>query len=146
MPSPASQSETLTRLEGVRVLVADDTPCVRQALTDILESAGAAVTAVGSAEAALTALQSERPDVLVSDLAMPQKDGYWLIGQVRALSQERGGATPAAALTAHGPEHRAGVLSAGFQCYVQKPLGICELVGIVALLALKEEIRCNSDS
>jgi len=126
-------------LEGVRVLVAEDTPYVRQALTDILESAGAAVTAVGSAEAALAALQIERPDVLLSDLSMPGKGGYWLIEQVRALPRERGGATPAAALTAYtGPEHRASVLRAGFQYHVEMPVGFLELTGVVAILALKE--------
>src|SRR5438552_9163704 len=126
-------------LYGVRVLVADDAPYVRQALTDILESVGAAVTAVGSAEAALAALQAERPDVLLSDLAMPGKGGYWLIGQVRALPPERGGVTPAAALTAFtGPEHRASVLRAGFQLHVEKPVGLDALIQAVAMLALKE--------
>ena len=124
-------------LYGVRVLVADDAPYVRQALTDILESVGAAVTAVGSAEAALAALQAERPDVLLSDLSMPGKGGYWLIGQVRALPRERGGATPAAALTGAGPEHRASVLHAGFQYHLEKPLGVHELVETVAGLALQ---------
>ena len=125
-------------LYGVRVLVADDAPYVRQVLTDILESVGAAVTAVGSAEAALAALQAERPDVLLSDLSMPGKGGYWLIGQVRALPRERGGATPAAALTgATGPEHRASVLHAGFQYHLEKPLGVHALVETVASLALR---------
>jgi CheY-like chemotaxis protein len=97
---------------------------------------------VASAEAALSALQSARPDVLVSDISMPGKGGYWLIGQVRALSSEAGGATPAAALTGFtGPEHRDTVLRAGFQYHVEKPLGLLKLVGIVAILARKEEIR-----
>jgi CheY-like chemotaxis protein len=138
MATPALRLDHGVRLQGVRVLVADDAPYVRQALTDILESAGAAVTAVGSAEAALAALQAERPDVLVSDLSMPGNGGYWLIGQVRALPRERGGATPAAALTAEtGPERRASVLRAGFQHHVEKPIGILELVEVVATLALK---------
>lgn len=127
------------RLDGVRVLVVDDTPCVLQVVTAILEEDGATVTAVSSAEEALGYLQEERPHVLLSDLAMPGRGGYWLIGQVRALPAERGGATPAAALTAFtGPEHRASVLRAGFQYHVEKPVGARELVGIVAILALKE--------
>lgn len=126
------------RLDGVRVLVVDDTPCVLQVVTAILEEDGAIVTAVSSAEEALGYLQEERPHVLLSDLAMPGRGGYWLIGQVRALPAERGGATPAAALTAFtGPEHRASVLRAGFQYHVEKPVGARELVGIVAILALK---------
>jgi len=109
-------------------------------VTDILECAGATVTAVDSAEDALDILQRERPNVLLSDLSMPEgKDGYWLIGQVRALPPERGGTTPAAALTGYtGPEHRASVLRAGFQYHVEMPVGILELTGVVAILALKE--------
>jgi CheY-like chemotaxis protein len=137
MTTSASPSVNGACLHGVRVLVADDASYVRQAVTDILESVGAVVTTVGSAEAALTALQAEPPDVLVSDLSMPGKGGYWLIGQVRALPRERGGATPAAAFTAAGPEHRESVLNAGFQCHVAKPVGILELVEVVATLALK---------
>lgn len=140
MTTPEPPADAVTRLDGVRVLIADDALDVRQAVAATLELAGAAVTAVGSAEAALTALKSERPDVLVSDLSMPGKGGYWLIGEVRSLSREAGGATPAAALTGlTGPEHRANALSAGFQYHVEKPLGLRELVGIVAILALKDE-------
>jgi CheY-like chemotaxis protein len=128
-----------SRLDGVRVLIVDDACNVREVVTDILTQDGATVTAVGSAEEALAALQRERPDVLLSDLAMPGKGGYWLIGQVRALPPERGGVTPAAALTAFtGPEHRASVLRAGFQLHVEKPIGLDALIGAVATLALKE--------
>jgi CheY-like chemotaxis protein len=139
MKSPKAQLKGLPRLDGVRVLVVDDTASVLAVLRDILELDGAIVTAVDGAEQALAVLQEERPDVLVSDLAMPGRGGYWLIGQVRALPPERGGATPAAALTAFGgPEHRASVLRAGFQYHVEKPVGARELVGVVAILALKE--------
>jgi len=129
-----------SRLDGVRVLVVDDTRYVLEVVTDILETRGAVVTAVATAEEALDVLQRQRPDVLVSDLSMPGRGGYWLIGQVRALPPELGGATPAAALTAYtGPEHRASVLRAGFQYHVAKPVGVRELVGIVAALALREQ-------
>ncbi len=73
------------RLTGVRVLVVDDMRSVQQRVTDILERAGATVTAVGSADEALEVLQRERPNVLLSNLSMPGKGGSWLIGQVRAL-------------------------------------------------------------
>ena len=139
MPSPTLWLNDGPRLDGVRVLVVDDAPAVRDVVTHILSQDGAKVTAVGSAEEALAALQWERPDVLLSDLAMPGKGGYWLIGQVRALPPERGGVTPAAALTAFsGPEHRASVLRAGFQLHVEKPIGLDALVDVVATLALKE--------
>jgi CheY-like chemotaxis protein len=137
--SPAAWLNDGSRLDGVRVLVVDDARNVREVVADILTQYGATVSAVGSAEEALAALQRERPDVLLSDLAMPGRGGYWLIGQVRALPPERGGITPAAALTAFtGPEHRARVLRAGFQLHVEKPTSLDALVGAVARLALKE--------
>jgi len=139
MTSPVASLNDGARLDGVRVLVVDDARNVRQVVTDILTQDGATVTAVGSAEEALAALERERPDVLLSDLAMPGKGGYWLIGQVRALPPERGGVTPAAALTAYaGPEHRASVLRAGFQLHLEKPIGLDALIGVVAMLAPKE--------
>ena len=139
MTSPTASFNESSRLDGVRVLVVDDARNVREVVTEILTQDGATVTAVDSAEEALAALQRERPDVLLSDLAMPGKGGYWLIGQVRALPPERGGVTPAAALTAFtGPEHRASVLRAGFQLHVEKPVGLDALIGAVAKLALKD--------
>jgi len=125
-------------LGGVRVLVVDDYEPIRAVVAAMLEHSGATVTAVGSADEALEAFERELPDVLVSDLAMPDKGGYWLIGQVRALPPERGGATPAAALTGFsGPEYRASILRAGFQYHIEKPVTLEKLVGVVALLALK---------
>src|SRR6058998_1368858 len=127
-------------LGGISVLVVDDIKIVRDTIAAMLEHFGAAVTAVGSADEALEALERERPDVLVSDLAMPDKGGYWLIGQVRALPPERGGATPAAALTAFtSPEHRASILRAGFQYHIEKPVTLQQLAGVVELLALKPQ-------
>jgi CheY-like chemotaxis protein len=139
MTTPVTWLNEGSRLDGIRVLVVDDARNVREVVSDILAHDGAKVTAVDSAEEALAALQRERPDVLLSDLAMPGKGGYWLIGQVRALPPERGGVTPAAALTAYtGPEHRASVLRAGFQLHVEKPIGLDALIGAVAMLAPKE--------
>ena len=130
------------RLDGVRVLIVDDAPFVRDVVTDILQQDGAVVTAVETAEKALEILQRERPTVLLSDLSMPGKGGYWLIGQVRALPPERGGATPAAAFSAYtSPEHRAGVLRAGFQFHVDKPVGVLELVEVVAALARSQGVQ-----
>lgn len=127
------------RLDGVRVLLVDDSTPVRAVVTMMLEGYGATVMAVGTADEALEALTQTRPDVLLSDIQMPHKGGYWLIGQVRALPPQSGGETPAAALTGLiGPEHRASVLRAGFQYHIEKPVQLRALIGVVALLALKE--------
>lgn len=128
-----------SRLDGIRVLVVDDASHARDVVTEILEDSGATVTAVDTAEEGLAVLQYERPDVLLSDLAMPGKGGYWLIGQVRALPPAGGGTTPAAAFTAYtGPAHRASILRAGFQYHIEKPVDSRALIGVVAILALKE--------
>ena len=125
-------------LGGVRVLLVDNSPYIRAVVASMLEDYGATVTTVATADEALEVLERERPEVLLSALAMPDKGGYWLIGKVRGLPLERGGATPAAALTGFtGPEHRASILRAGFQYHIEKPITADNLSGIVALLALK---------
>ena len=132
--------DALSRLDGVRVLVVDDSAVIREVLALTLEECGAAVTAVGTAEAALEVVVHEHPDVLVSDLEMPGKGGYWLIGQVRALRPDEGGALPAIALTGLvGPEHRASALRAGFQHHIEKPVDLHTFVGVVASLAKKAD-------
>jgi CheY-like chemotaxis protein len=126
------------QLPAVHVLVVDDTPAIREVLTQMLESHGATVTAVGDAERALDLLERLRPDVLLSDLEMPEKDGYWLIARVRALAPDRGGLTPAACLTGCSePEDRVSVLRAGFQFHIAKPVDMSRLLGVVGILALK---------
>src|SRR3989475_8386609 len=129
-----------SRLRGVRVLIVDDAPYVLTVVTAILEADGAVVTAVDSADTALEILQRERPDVLLSDLSMPGKGGFWLIGQVRALPPDRGGATPAAALPAYtGPEHPASGLRAGVPYHVAKPGGMEEVMGAGGILAVEAQ-------
>jgi len=125
-------------LTSVNVLVVDNDESIRSLLAEALEMHGATVTAVETAQEALTTLQAWRPDVLVSDLEMPDKDGYWLITEVRALAPEHGGMTPAACLTGFfEPELRAQLLRAGFQYHIAKPVKIDTLIGIVGILALK---------
>jgi CheY-like chemotaxis protein len=133
-----SSSPDRVYLGGVRVLLVDSSPYIRSVVAAMLEDSGATVTAVATADEALETLERERPEVLVSALAMPDKGGYWLIGKVRSLPLERGGSTPAAALTGFtGPEHRASILRAGFQYHIEKPVTRDNLSGIVARLALK---------
>jgi CheY-like chemotaxis protein len=125
-------------LASVNVLVVDDNADLRDALKFTLEMCAATVTTAGTAEDALTILQAWRPDVLLSDLEMPGKNGYWLIAAVRALPPERGGMTPAACLSGYAePEDRADALRAGFHFHIAKPVGVETLIGIVGILALK---------
>ena len=126
------------KLRAVTVLVVDDVADVREALVHMLEEDGATVTAVDNATQALDLLQQLRPNVLLSDLSMPERDGLWLIRHVRALTPNRGGETPAACLTGSTePEIRTTILRAGFQYHVPKPVHLETLIGIVSLLALK---------
>jgi CheY-like chemotaxis protein len=135
----ANGSNASCRLDRVRVVLVDDSPQVRERLGEWLERHGATVTAVATAEEALQAVERERPDVLLTDTAMPRKGGYWLIGQVRTLPPECGGTTPAAAFSSLvGAEHRASMLRAGFQYTIEKPVDLRVMIGVVALLALKE--------
>ena len=128
-----------TSLAGVRVLAVDDDDDTRYVTRATLQRYGAVVIESASARNAFDVLRQERPDVLVSDLSMPGEDGYWLIAAVRALSIAHGGGTPAAAVTGHvTPEDRASVLRAGFQFHVAKPVDPHRLVGVVAILALKQ--------
>jgi signal transduction histidine kinase len=124
------------RLDGLRVLVVDDDPDAVELATAILAGAGAVVRTCGSAREALAAVQEWRPDVLVSDIEMPGEDGYALIRKVRALDAERGGKTPAVALTAYGrTQDRMSSLTAGYSMHVPKPVDPGELTTIIASVA-----------
>jgi CheY-like chemotaxis protein len=134
-------------LDGVSVLVVEDDADTRQMLVVILELAGAKVHAVGSVHGALGALADLRPDVLVSDVGMPDDDGYALIRRIRARDADRGGAMPAIALTGYvGDDERARLLAAGFQVHLRKPLDPSELVATVASLAARPVIRRAGDA
>jgi CheY-like chemotaxis protein len=127
------------RLDGVRVLLVEGAPQLRDVVADVLGQCGAHVTAVDSAVAGLAIVKRERPDALVASLSMPDKDGYWLIREVRKLPPEQGGDVPAAAFTGlTTPEHRLATLRAGFQVHVPKPVALSRLAGVVALLTLKK--------
>ncbi len=124
------------QLDHLRVLIVDDEDDTRDLLRAVLEQCGSEVVTAGSVREALEALERSKPDVLVSDIGMPEEDGYALISKVRALSAERGGKVPAIALTAYARmEDRVRVLMAGFQVHLPKPVEPVELVAIVASLA-----------
>jgi CheY-like chemotaxis protein len=123
-------------LEGVKVLVVDDEPDARTIVKRILNSSGANVITAGSASEAFELVQSEQPDVIVSDIGMPNQDGYEFMRMVRGLSVQQGGRTPAAALTAYArAQDRRQALIAGYQSHVVKPAEASELVTVVASLA-----------
>jgi PAS domain S-box-containing protein len=127
-------AEISVPLTGLRVLVVDDEPDIREVLMVVLEQYGAEVTAVGSAGEAIEVLARKVPDVLVSDIGM--EDGYTLIRKVRDLEMELGGQIPALALTAYAreEEHRR-VIAAGFHMHMPKPVESAKLAEAIASLA-----------
>ncbi len=128
--------EGLPSLEGLKVLVVDDEADTRELILEVLKECGSEVITSGSVEEALIALEEHKPDILISDLGMPDEDGYSLISKIRALPPERGGHIPAAALTAYArAEDRMRVLRSGFQFHLPKPVDSAELVTVVASLA-----------
>jgi len=123
-------------LGGVRVLIVDDEPDARALLRRLLEDSGAEVSTTGSANEALDTLEHFRPHVVVSDIGMPERDGYELIQDIRSRGPARGGGVPAIALTAFArSEDRTRALLAGYQMHVAKPVEPSELVASVASLA-----------
>jgi hypothetical protein len=123
-------------LTGVRVLVVDDEPDVREVMTSALETCGAIVTSAPSARAALETLARSDFDVLLADIGMPDKDGYELMREIRDLPSIRLARIPAAAVTAFASdEDRQRALDAGFQTHLAKPVHAAALVQAVAELA-----------
>jgi signal transduction histidine kinase/DNA-binding response OmpR family regulator len=126
----------LARLDDVRVLVVDDEEDSRALMCDLLSGQGAVVELAASAAEALRTLSAKLPDVLISDIAMPETDGYAFIQGLRALPAKLGGAIPAIALTAYArAEDRQLALNSGFQMHLVKPFDPSELVSHVARLA-----------
>src|SRR6185295_931798 len=122
-------------LDGLRVLVVDDDPDTRELVTTLLDTSGARVRTAASVAEALALLERWPADLLVSDIGMPEQDGYALIREVRAR-QRGNGLLPAVALTAYArEEERAKALEAGFQVHVAKPFDPPELLALIADLA-----------
>jgi PAS domain S-box-containing protein len=122
-------------LEGIHVLLVDDDAGTREMISAALNERHARVTAVASAREALQVIRRTRPDVLVSDIAMPIEDGYDLIEQIRALESNNGKMIPAVAITAYAREEdRRRALASGFQSYLAKPIEPADLIDVVASL------------
>ena len=126
-------------LDGLRVLLVDDEPEARQIISTVITRTGAEVKACQSAFEALAKLSEWKPDVILSDIAMPEQDGYSFIRQVRSLPRDKGGETPAAALTAYARDvDRTQALAAGYQMHIAKPIGASQLITMIARLAGRE--------
>jgi CheY-like chemotaxis protein len=123
-------------LAGLRILVVEDEADSREIISTVLREWGADVAAAAAARDALRALDDGTPDVLVSDIGMPDMDGFELIRAVRKRSPGAGGKVPAIALTAYAePESRQSALDAGFDEHVPKPAEPRQLLQAVARLA-----------
>jgi PAS domain S-box-containing protein len=133
-PDP-KPSELSLNLQGTRILVVDDDDNTREFLAFLLELHGANVIATATAGEALTTLTQFKPDVLLSDIGMPDVDGYMLMRQVRALPPEQGGTIPAIALTAYAGEiDYQQAMAAGFQRHIAKPIEPEILIQAIATL------------
>jgi signal transduction histidine kinase/ActR/RegA family two-component response regulator len=134
-PAPRTTELTLRDLSGVQVLVVDDDRDARELIGRILADCQAGVRLAASAREAFQALRDAPPDLLISDLGMPEVDGFELLSWVRALDREHGGRVPAIALTAFArSEDRLRALEAGFSAHISKPVEPSELVAAVAAL------------
>jgi CheY-like chemotaxis protein len=122
----------LRNLEGIKILVVDDDIDSRDFIVFVLEQEGAIVTPATSAFAALDVLTKFTPDIMVSDIGMPEMDGYALMRQIQLLAAEQGGTIPAIALTAYAGEYdQKRALAAGFLLHISKPVEPDKLVAVV---------------
>ena len=120
MPQPTRLPR---ELNGVRVLVVDDDPDTADLFATALSACGADVVSTTSAREAVSILARQGLDVVVTDIAMPGADGYWLLGEIRGAADARTRAMPVLAATAFGREHfRGRTLAAGFTDHVEKPV------------------------
>jgi PAS domain S-box-containing protein len=127
------------RLDGLTILVVDDEPDTRDLLKQGLEFCGANVRLAGSATEAINALRRDVPDVLISDIGMPDVDGYDLIRQIRNLQAEKSRHVAAIALTAYTRvEDRLQALRAGYDMHVPKPVELTELVAVAVSLTRRK--------
>lgn len=135
--SPALSSDFMsTDLSGIKILVVDDDIDTRELIKRVLEDCKAEVLIAGSAAEALPMVENARPQVLLSDIGMPEMDGYELLKRIRALGPDRGGKIPAIALTAFArTEDRTRALRAGFIIHVSKPVEPSELIATIASVA-----------
>jgi signal transduction histidine kinase/CheY-like chemotaxis protein len=133
--APTLAAYNVPELNGVHVLVVDDEADARELISEMLESCKARVTTAASAEEAMARIRDVRPDVIVSDIAMPGEDGYDLIRRLRTLPEACGRRTPAVALPAYTRfADRTRALVAGCNMHVPKPVEPTELIAVLSSL------------
>jgi PAS domain S-box-containing protein len=122
-------NQKITQLQNLCILVVDDDADARMLMQTVLQSAGADVLVAASVKEALAVLEQRSPALLISDISMPDEDGFTLIRQVRSRTIEQGGQIPAIALTAFAEaKNEQRILKAGFQLFITKPIDPMELV------------------
>jgi CheY-like chemotaxis protein len=128
-PSPPSRAPALPNLAGICVLLIDDDLDQLTMLSELLSHASADVVSATSADGALQEIARRLPDVIVSDISMPDCDGYQLLRRLRTRPVQEGGSTPAIALTGRVTQNdQTRALLAGYQTYLAKPVRIIDLV------------------
>jgi signal transduction histidine kinase/CheY-like chemotaxis protein len=133
--APTSARRGPIRLDDLRVLVVDDDDDARALLEEVFAEAGAVVACASSAHEALEQLAGRRPDIVISDIGMPQINGYSLMQAIRRLPRDGGATTPAIALTAYSrPEDAERAIAAGYQLHAAKPIDPTTLLSSVAAL------------
>ena len=139
---PSTALPSTASLRGIRVLVVEDDGDSRAFLGALLEQHGADVIASDSVRQAVSLFETNPPDVVVTDIAMSDEDGYDLLRQIRALPADRGGLVPAVALTAYARlEDQTRALSEGFQLHLTKPVNVATLVDAVSQLHREHRLR-----
>lgn len=125
----------VVRLDGLHVLLVEDDDDSRKLLGTMLKRYGARVTSTKSAKEALSVFEGELPDVMVSDIGMPDEDGYELMRKVRARPAEKGGRIPAIALTGYASKKdRERALAAGYHRHLAKPIEQADMIAAIAAL------------
>ncbi|HXO30494.1 MAG TPA: response regulator, partial [Thermoanaerobaculia bacterium] len=143
----AAAAAAVVDLGRLKLVVVDDEPDTREILSEILYAAGATVATAASLTEALALCDHFRPDLLISDIAMPGGDGYALVRQLRRRGPRRGGGVPAIAVSAHAREEdRRRALAAGFVRYVTKPVEPTDLLTAVREIAAGLSVATGADA
>ncbi|MBL1177591.1 PAS domain S-box protein [Pantanalinema sp. GBBB05] len=139
-PESTNVSSATLPLANLRILIVDDQADMRELMSTILQATGAEINVAASAVDALKLVKVFQPDILISDIGMPEVDGYTLLHQLRQLSPDQGGQIPAIALTAYAGElDRQQALAAGFQLHMAKPIEPEKLVQAISRLVQRPQ-------